>query len=179
MVTGWGAAIVVQQRRRNPWHHTDMPCSCFQRIDIVFFLQVVPPEGWATFDYERQTSGMVITPIMQAPMTQGPGQIQLGIQEGKPMTFSEFKSWAESPDQRPPMDTTAAANTVDWKKLERRLWGSLSTTAEPPRYGSDNLGTLFPAGEAAHGWNIDRLDTELQLLGDIPGVTRSMLYFGA
>jgi hypothetical protein len=145
----------------------------------VLCVQVVPPPGWAKFDYARQMEGMVITPIVQAPMTQSPGQIQLGIKEAAPMTFAEFKAWAEAPERRPPMDTTAPVASVDWKKLERRLWGSLSTTAEPPRYGSDNLGTLFPEGEDAHGWNIDKLDTELQLLGDIPGVTRSMLYFGA
>lgn len=118
---------------------------------------------------------MTITPIVQAPMSRGSGRVQLGIQEDKPLSFEEFKAWGEHPSRACPAAVSEAS--VDWRKVERRLWSSLSTTAEPPRYGSDNLGTLF-GDQDASGWNINALDTELQLLGDIPGVTRSMLYFG-
>ncbi|CAE7945674.1 Kdm4a, partial [Symbiodinium sp. KB8] len=136
---------------------------------------VVPPPGWAEFDFKAATRGMTITPIVQAPMSRGSGRVQLGIQEGKPLSFEEFKAWGEDPSRACPAAVSEGA--VDWRKVERRLWSSLSTTAEPPRYGSDNLGTLFGKQDAS-GWNINALDTELQLLGDIPGVTRSMLYFG-
>ncbi|KAA0146154.1 hypothetical protein FNF29_08215 [Cafeteria roenbergensis] len=137
--------------------------------------KVVPPPGWAEFDFKAATRGMTITPIVQAPMSRGSGRVQLGIQEGKPLSFEEFKAWGEDPSRACPAAVSEGA--VDWRKVERRLWSSLSTTAEPPRYGSDNLGTLFGEQDAS-GWNINALDTELQLLGDIPGVTRSMLYFG-
>ena len=131
--------------------------------------------GWAEFDFTAATRGMTITPIVQAPMSRGSGRVQLGIQEDKPLSFEEFKAWGEHPSRACPAAVSEAS--VDWRKVERRLWSSLSTTAEPPRYGSDNLGTLF-GDQDASGWNINALDTELQLLGDIPGVTRSMLYFG-
>jgi len=137
----------------------------------------VPPPGWANLDLSAVADKLTITPIIQAPMTRGTGRAQLAIEEGEPISFGDFRAWAEHPSRRPPVDVDGPPGSVDWRKLERRLWGSMSTTAEPPRYGSDNLGTLF-GSQAASGWNLDRLDTELQLLGDIPGITRSMLYFG-
>jgi hypothetical protein len=121
---------------------------------------------------------MNVTPIVQAPISHGSGAVQLGIVEAQSKEFHQFREWAEQ--QRSPWEEAQRhGQQVNWSKIERRYWSSLSTTAEPPQYGSDNLGTMFGPECSAHGWNIDRLDTEIQLLGDIPGVTRSMLYFGA
>ena len=58
----------------------------------------------------------------------------------------------------------------------------------PPIYGADMTGTLF-ANSPASGWNVDNLDTCLQLLAAdhreedasgpaVPGVTSAYLYFG-
>jgi len=61
---------------------------------------------------------------------------------------------------------------------------------EPPLYGADMEGTLFDGAKAC-GWNIDRLESCLQLLRvetskdttsdehfRLPGVTSAYLYFG-
>ena len=88
----------------------------------------------------------------------------------------------------------------------RHFWRSLGPTMEPAVYGADKVGSLFNE-ESASGWNVDRLDTCLQLLlsdgvgssssssssssggggGDtgkadepltLPGVTNAYLYVG-
>ncbi len=69
--------------------------------------------------------------------------------------------------------------------MARHFWRSMGPTMPPAVYGADLPGSLFGDSDAS-GWNVDRLDTCLQLLsadrteedGSMPGVTSSYLYFG-
>ena len=61
---------------------------------------------------------------------------------------------------------------------------SLGPTMDAPTYGADMEATLYD-GEDASGWNVDKLDSCLQLLMSdrdddvaVPGVTSAYLYFG-
>ena len=55
------------------------------------------------------------------------------------------------------------------EELERKFWRSLSTSSAAPLYGSDVPGTLFNEDEGG-AWNLNRLDTMLQLLAkNAPG----------
>mmetsp|Transcript_25114 Transcript_25114/g.38679 ORF Transcript_25114/g.38679 Transcript_25114/m.38679 type:complete len:641 (-) Transcript_25114:528-2450(-) len=68
-------------------------------------------------------------------------------------------------------------------KLERRFWKRLGPTMEPPFYGADMDGSFFD-GDSACGWNVESLESCLQLLtvntnqDNLPGVTSPYLYFG-
>lgn len=74
-------------------------------------------------------------------------------------------------------------------ELARKFWRRLGPTMEPSVYGADVSGSFFDGADAS-GWNIDKLDTCLQLLRvdlkdgekdetySLPGVTSAYLYFG-
>jgi jumonji domain-containing protein 2 len=68
--------------------------------------------------------------------------------------------------------------------LAKKFWKSLGPTMDAPTYGADMEATLYE-GEEASGWNVDKLDSCLQLLMSdrdddvaVPGVTSAYLYFG-
>lgn len=46
-----------------------------------------------------------------------------------------------------------------------------------PIYGADQLGTLFKSDEGG-AWNVDKLDSIVNLLGEVPGVSKAYLYVG-
>jgi hypothetical protein len=53
----------------------------------------------------------------------------------------------------------------------------------PPLYGADSEGTLFDEELSGELWNVNKLPSLLSQLQDrtgitLPGITRSMLYFG-
>jgi len=73
--------------------------------------------------------------------------------------------------------------------IARKFWRRLGPTMEPSHYGADVSGSFFD-GDDATGWNVDQLDTCIQLLRvdlkdgekdttySLPGVTSAYLYFG-
>ena len=73
--------------------------------------------------------------------------------------------------------------------LARKFWRRLGPTMEPSNYGADVSGSFFQGADAC-GWNVDKLDTCIQLLRvdlkdgekdetySLPGVTSAYLYFG-
>jgi JmjC domain, hydroxylase len=73
-------------------------------------------------------------------------------------------------------DNKEAPPSID--EMERKFWKRLGPTMPPPTYGADMEGSLF-GDDPAHGWNLGKLDSFLQLLGPaLPGVTSPYLYFG-
>ncbi|KAJ2908807.1 hypothetical protein GGI21_002516, partial [Coemansia aciculifera] len=63
------------------------------------------------------------------------------------------------------------------EELERIYWKNL--LFQPPMYGADVLGSLFPPEEAFPEWNIRRLPGLLRLIGQrMPGVNDPYLYLG-
>jgi hypothetical protein len=72
-----------------------------------------------------------------------------------------------------------------YKELEEEYWRSVSasiggTTAAPPVYGADQLGTLWPGPTEPSTWNTQKLDAILGqcLPKRLPGVNVPYLYFG-
>ncbi|KAJ2641585.1 hypothetical protein GGF44_002052, partial [Coemansia sp. RSA 1694] len=63
------------------------------------------------------------------------------------------------------------------EELERVYWKNL--LFQPPMYGADVLGSLFPAEAAFAAWNMRRLPGLLRLIGQrMPGVNDPYLYLG-
>lgn len=78
---------------------------------------------------------------------------------------------------------------VDVFLLERQFWKRISPTMPPSWYGADQEDTLFLLDEeidqsdalacnAAASWSLSKLDSCLQVLPPIPGVTSPYLYVG-
>lgn len=94
------------------------------------------------------------------------------LQSEGPLTSARPLNVAHQSDNLDPSELT-------WREeAERAFWRSMSTIKAPPQYGADNSGTIFESDEAC-GWNLNNLDSVLSELGSsVPGVTKSMLYFG-
>jgi hypothetical protein len=77
------------------------------------------------------------------------------------------------PSAPPPLD--------DPDFLAGVYWRNLSPAMNPPSYGADQSGSLYPPSDPASGWSVRELDSPLQLLRagpEIPGVTSPYLYYG-
>mmetsp|Transcript_21363 Transcript_21363/g.43964 ORF Transcript_21363/g.43964 Transcript_21363/m.43964 type:complete len:863 (+) Transcript_21363:212-2800(+) len=133
---------------------------------------------------------VIPSPIKQCISGIG-GVYEYTLIEQPPVTVSELRTQADEYRQRQlgqEFDTDQSDAVLD--ELARKFWRRLGPTMEPATYGADMEGTLFKDAHA-YGWNVDRLESCLQLLradakgGDrddevfhVPGVTSAYLYFG-
>ncbi len=105
----------------------------------------------------------------------------MNVVETEAMSVEQF--WSDSQrleSQRSKRELQSAGN-ADYDALQRAFWSNISFM--PPLYGADSEGTLFDESLPGEHWNVNKLPS---LLSDIqahtdtamPGITRSMLYFG-
>jgi len=137
--------------------------------------------------------GMTIPgPIKQCASGIG-GVYDFTMMEIPAMTVDQFRVKADAYRKRQiGIDVDPKEGNRAMDDLARKFWRRLGPTMEPSIYGADMEGTLFD-GATACGWNIDRLESCLQLLRAdaddeptdgpdrhfrLPGVTSAYLYFG-
>ncbi|XP_053558540.1 lysine-specific demethylase 4C [Bombina bombina] len=134
--------------------------------------KVIPPKGWKPKRHYDDIDDLVIpAPIQQMVTGQSGLFTQYNIQK-KPMTVKEFRHMANS-------DKYCSPRYMDYEDLERKYWKNLTFVA--PIYGADVNGSLYD--EDINEWNISRLNTILDVIGDdcgisIEGVNTPYLYFG-
>jgi hypothetical protein len=94
------------------------------------------------------------------------------LEEQKPMTATQFKKIATSPEARPPKRGHSGDDM-----LERAFWSSI--TFNPPLYGADTPISMFDK-TVPWGWNLRHIDCLLKdyKVPKITGVTSPMTYFG-
>ncbi len=142
-------------------------------------------------------------PIKQCAYGIG-GVYDFTMMELAPITVAEFRKEADEYRKRQIGSEYDDINDVELMSdeqmdlLARKFWRRLGPTMESSKYGADMEGSLFDGDEAC-GWNVDQLDSCLQLLlADVnnkdleelknkklteedfrmPGVTSAYLYFG-
>ncbi|XP_040275694.1 LOW QUALITY PROTEIN: lysine-specific demethylase 4C [Bufo bufo] len=134
--------------------------------------KVIPPKGWKPKRHYDDIDDLVIpAPIQQMVTGQSGLFTQYNIQK-KPMTVKEFRRLANS-------DKYCTPRYMDYDDLERKYWKNLTFVA--PIYGADVNGSLYD--KDIDEWNISRLNTILDVVGDecgisIEGVNTPYLYFG-
>uniref|UniRef100_A0A8C5LSX1 [histone H3]-trimethyl-L-lysine(9) demethylase n=1 Tax=Leptobrachium leishanense TaxID=445787 RepID=A0A8C5LSX1_9ANUR len=134
--------------------------------------KVIPPKGWKPKTHYDDIDDLVIpAPIQQMVTGQSGLFTQYNIQK-KPITVKEFRRLAYS-------DKYCTPRYMDYEDLERKYWKNLTFVA--PIYGADVNGSLYD--ENIDEWNISRLNTILDVIGDecgisIEGVNTPYLYFG-
>ncbi|XP_056377833.1 lysine-specific demethylase 4C isoform X2 [Hyla sarda] len=134
--------------------------------------KVIPPKGWKPKRHYDDIDDLVIpAPIQQMVTGQSGLFTQYNIQK-KPMTVKEFRRLANS-------DKYCTPRYMDYEDLERKYWKNLTFVA--PIYGADVNGSLYD--EDIEEWNISRLNTILDVVGEqcgisIEGVNTPYLYFG-
>eukprot|EP00551_Chaetoceros_affinis_P005460 CAMPEP_0203668398 /NCGR_PEP_ID=MMETSP0090-20130426/5032_1 /ASSEMBLY_ACC=CAM_ASM_001088 /TAXON_ID=426623 /ORGANISM="Chaetoceros affinis, Strain CCMP159" /LENGTH=1263 /DNA_ID=CAMNT_0050532819 /DNA_START=148 /DNA_END=3939 /DNA_ORIENTATION=+ len=180
--------------------------------------KITPPVGW--WDYTgigKDLSGrgkpwqpgtklgdMVIPqPIKQCAYGIG-GVYDFTMMELPSITVAEFRKEADGYRKRQlgseydDINDVEAMGDEKMDMLARKFWKRLGPTMESSKYGADMEGSLFNGDEAC-GWNVDQLDSCLQLLlADVnkkdleelknkklteedfrmPGVNSAYLYFG-
>ncbi|XP_030382799.1 probable lysine-specific demethylase 4A isoform X2 [Scaptodrosophila lebanonensis] len=136
--------------------------------------RIKPPKEWVPrkSGYDIENINMTIpAPICQVVTgTQGMYQ-QINIQQ-RQMTLRQFMEKANSELHQTPRH-------LDYEDLERKYWKNITYIS--PMYAADVKGTL--SDEDLDTWNIDRLDTILNLVNtdygiEIDGVNTAYLYFG-
>ncbi|XP_075683394.1 lysine-specific demethylase 4C [Rhinoderma darwinii] len=134
--------------------------------------KVIPPKGWKPKRHYDDIDDLVIpAPIQQMVTGQSGLFTQYNIQK-KPMSVKEFRRLANS-------DKYCTPRYMDYEDLERKYWKNLTFVA--PIYGADVNGSLYDEG--IDEWNISRLNTILDVVGEqcgisIEGVNTPYLYFG-
>ncbi|KAM3937663.1 lysine-specific demethylase 4C [Leptodactylus fuscus] len=134
--------------------------------------KVIPPKEWKPKRQYDDIDDLVIpAPIQQMVTGQSGLFTQYNIQK-KPMTVKEFRRLANS-------DKYCTPRYMDYEDLERKYWKNLTFVA--PIYGADVNGSLYD--EDVDEWNISRLNTILDVVGEecgisIEGVNTPYLYFG-
>ncbi|MEE6459141.1 hypothetical protein FKM82_000554 [Ascaphus truei] len=134
--------------------------------------KVIPPKGWKPKRHYDDIDDLVIpAPIQQMVTGQSGLFTQYNIQK-KPMTVKEFRHMANN-------EKYCTPRYMDYEDLERKYWKNLTFVA--PIYGADVNGSLYD--EEIDEWNISRLDTILDVVGEecgisIEGVNTPYLYFG-
>jgi len=169
--------------------------------------KITPPVGWwdkagigndttgrgDTWQHNGAMGSMTIPgPIKQCASGIG-GVYDFTMMELPSMNVSQFRKKADAYRKRQvgvEFDDNVGNKAMD--ELARKFWRRLGPTMEASIYGADMEGTLFNGAEAC-GWNIDRLESCLQLLRAdaeeeettdaadhfrLPGVTSAYLYFG-
>ncbi|KAM8961770.1 lysine-specific demethylase 4C isoform 1-T1 [Pelodytes ibericus] len=134
--------------------------------------KVIPPKEWKPKTHYDDIDDLVIpAPIQQMVTGQSGLFTQYNIQK-KPMTVKEFRRMANS-------DKYCTPRYMDYEDLERKYWKNVTFVA--PIYGADVNGSLYE--EDIDEWNISRLNTILDVVGEecgisIEGVNTPYLYFG-
>jgi len=167
--------------------------------------KITPPVGWwdkagigkdttgrgSTWQAGGSMGDMIIPgPIKQCASGIG-GVYDFTMMELPPMKVAQFRKKADDYRKRQigsEFDMNVGNKAMD--ELARKFWRRLGPTMEASIYGADMEGSLFDGADAC-GWNIDRLESCIQLLraemeddtnnGDhfrLPGVTSAYLYFG-
>ena len=96
----------------------------------------------------------------------------------KPCSMAEFRDKADT--YREQMLGQVLPEQWDQETVQRvadKFWKRLGPTMPAPWYGADQEGSLFGDDEAC-GWSLQSLDSCLQLLDSMPGVTTPYLYAG-
>jgi jumonji domain-containing protein 2 len=178
--------------------------------------KITPPKGW--WDYAgigKDLTGrgkpwqtgtrlgdlVIPSPIKQCAAGIG-GVYDFTMMELPSITVADFRKDADGYRKRQIgkefEDDEQNLDDEQMDLLARKFWRRLGPTMESSKYGADMEGTLFD-GDDACGWNVDKLESCLQLLlTDInnkdldefsreqiteedfrmPGVTSAYLYFG-
>lgn len=134
---------------------------------------------------------IIPSPIKQAISGIG-GVYEYTLLEQPPIAVADFRTQADEYRKRhmgKEFDEDHSDEFCD--ALAHKFWKRLGPTMEAATYGADMEGSLFKDAHAC-GWNVDRLESCLCLLGadanegecdddkifHVPGVTSSYLYFG-
>lgn len=144
-------------------------------------VKIIPPPEWNpnsdTFVDDNINKLHISSPLIQNIIGED-GIYQL-IHKTKPkMNITKFKQFAESHcmEQNNNLETDKQSPLTD-EEVAKKFWEDIQI--EPPTYGADAKGTLFPS--SLFHWNLSRL-TEQNLLrflaSDISGITSPHLYFG-
>ncbi|XP_001948997.1 probable lysine-specific demethylase 4B [Acyrthosiphon pisum] len=134
--------------------------------------KIIPPSEWTprikSYDEDDIMSLKIPIPIYQ-DVQGNEGIYQQFRREKKTMTVRQFKNLAESEQYKTPEHT-------DYKDLERIYWENI--VCHTPIYGADVTGSV--TGKDVKAWNMNRLDTILDVMNDttIEGVNTPYLYFG-
>ncbi|KAL0586012.1 hypothetical protein ABG067_004335 [Albugo candida] len=130
--------------------------------------KIVPPKGWFIRNYDD------IDYVVEHPVSQHvagkKGVFNIDLVERKSLTAQEFKEIAAQCTDGEPQDLSKM------DEIERAFWKNMRSTMDPPIYGADIEGSLFDSSSNST-WNLNELKTILCRI-ELPGVTRSMLYFG-
>ena len=169
--------------------------------------KITPPKGW--WDHAgiggdltgrgpiwskggRLGDMEVTTPIKQCASGIG-GVYEYTMLELPPVPVHEFRDRADQYRKRQIREDHNDDTSDEYMDvLARKFWKRLGPTMEASVYGADMEGTLFDGADAC-GWNVDRLESALALLGvdmdeegaapgepagRLPGVTTAYLYYG-
>ena len=169
--------------------------------------KITPPKGW--WDHAgiggdltgrgpiwskggRLGDMEVTTPIKQCASGIG-GVYEYTMLELPPVPVHEFRERADQYRKRQIREEHNDDTSDEYMDaLARKFWKRLGPTMEASVYGADMEGTLFDGADAC-GWNVDRLESALALLGvdmdeegaapgepagRLPGVTTAYLYYG-
>nr|CCA18657.1 hypothetical protein TRIADDRAFT_27796 [Albugo laibachii Nc14] len=130
--------------------------------------KIVPPKGWFIRNYD-DVDFVVEHPVSQH-VAGKKGVFNIDLVEKKSLTAQEFKEIAAQCSDGEPRDL------FKMDEIERAFWKSMRSTMDAPIYGADIEGSLFDSS-CNSTWNLNDLKTILCRI-ELPGVTRSMLYFG-
>jgi len=192
---------ILRARRRKRCPTPLHPCK-YKLSDGL--AKVTFPEGWwdkAGIAKDTTARGMkwqegsklgdiqVISPIKQCASGIG-GVYEFTMVDQPTISVAQFRDKADAYRNRQigsEFDDVMSDEFMD--DLARKFWRRLGPTMESPVYGADMEGSFF-GNSSACGWNVDRLESCLQLLTvdtqaaenepdfRLPGVTTAYLYFG-
>ncbi|KAF6031176.1 KDM4B [Bugula neritina] len=134
--------------------------------------KIIPPKEWVPRAQGYDNIDLVIpAPITQVVHGKQGLYTQYNVQK-KPITVKKFEEMANKRPYKPP-------NSSDYDELERQYWKNI--TYNNPIYGADVSGSI--TDESQESWNISKLGSILDCLGDdygisIEGVNTAYLYFG-
>ena len=171
--------------------------------------KITPPEGWWSkrgiandstargprWQKNHPLGDMIIpSPIKQCLSGIG-GVYEFTMMELPPISVADFRTKADIYRKRQlGKEVEEDESDACMDELARKFWKRLGPTMESSLYGADMEGTLFE-GDHACGWNVDQLESCLQLLRadftkpgneelnesehfKLPGVTSAYLYYG-
>lgn len=163
-------------------------------VDLIVFALLALKRCFSRQQWDRggELGEMMInTPIRQCVSGIG-GVYEYTMLELPAMPVHKFRRKADTYRKENGVGSACDDDTSDdfMDDLARKFWRRLRPTMEAPLYGADMEGTLFNKDDDCHGWNLNSLDTCLNVLradaidGDkdgvvsLPGVTSSYIYFG-
>ena len=141
---------------------------------------VVPPTGWLAEEQQQSPllppDFLIPSPVKQCCSAGGKGSYAVNlIEKKKDLTLAEFQAIAKAYERKNRVlpkrrgmavaddeDATTCTEAVEAMDslIERTYWRGLSSNMDPPIYGADVSGSLFPAS-CSSSWNLSRLDTLL------------------